>query len=159
MFSNISSITQLNDHNFSTWKPEISALLRAKGLYRIVNGTAPKDNAEKLATYQDKAAGLIALSLSPAQRIHIQGIEDDPAQIWTKLENVHMEKIAGSRFNAYDELSVRLSESEAPTSLIPKVDELMKRIQGLRPTKSSVDDLDKELATMTLLTALPDYSH
>ena len=72
-----------------------------------------------------------------------------------------MEKIAGSRFNAYDELfSVRLSDSEAPTTLIPKVDEIMKRIQGLRPSDFTVDKLDKELATMTLLKALPDsYSN
>ncbi|THH12873.1 hypothetical protein EUX98_g9781, partial [Antrodiella citrinella] len=110
---------------------------------------------------QDKAAGLLALSLSSAQRIHIQGIEDDPAKIWKKLEDVHMEKIAGSRFNAYDELfSVRLSDSEAPTTLIPKVDEIIKRIQGLRPSDFSVEKLDKELATMTLLKALPDsYNH
>ena len=68
-----------------------------------------------------------------------------------------MDKIAGSRFNAYDELfSVRLGESEAPTLLIPKVDEIIKRIQGLRPDNFSVDALDKELATMTILKALPD---
>ncbi|THH26789.1 hypothetical protein EUX98_g7389 [Antrodiella citrinella] len=165
--STLSNITPLSDHNFSTWKPEIAALLRAKGLWRIVNGTAasPKaDDVDKVAAYQekqDKAAGLLALSLSSAQRIHIQGIEDDPAKIWKKLEDVHMEKIAGSRFNAYDELfSVRLSDSEAPTTLIPKVDEIIKRIQGLRPSDFSVEKLDKELATMTLLKALPDsYNH
>ncbi|THH26556.1 hypothetical protein EUX98_g7635 [Antrodiella citrinella] len=88
--STLSNITPLSDHNFSTWKPEISALLRAKGLWRIVNGTAPSpkaDDVDKVAAYQekqDKAAGLLALSLSSAQRIHIQGIEDDPAKIWKK---------------------------------------------------------------------------
>ena len=68
--TNLSSVTQLKEHNFSTWKPEISALLRAKGLYRIVNGTAPSspnDDADKIATYQDKqdkAAILILVSAS-----------------------------------------------------------------------------------------------
>ncbi|THH22521.1 hypothetical protein EUX98_g8173 [Antrodiella citrinella] len=96
--STLSNITPLSDHNFSTWKPEISALLRAKGLWRIVNGTAPSPktaDVDKVAAFQekqDKAAGLLALSLSSAQRIHIQGIEDDPAKIWKKLEDVHMEK-------------------------------------------------------------------
>ena len=68
-----------------------------------------------------------------------------------------MEKIAGSRFIVYDELlSVALDDPASPTSLIPKVDNILRRIKGLRPDGFTVDQLDKELATMAILRALPD---
>ena len=38
------------------------------------------------------------------QRIHLTGIEDNAVKMWTKLEEVHMAKRAGARFNAYDNL-------------------------------------------------------
>ena len=45
-----------------------------------------------------------------------------------------MEKIAGSRFIVYDKLlSVALDDPASPTSLITKVDDILRRIKGLRP--------------------------
>ena len=121
------SITSLNNSNYSIWKLEITALLRTKGLFRLVNGQSPRpdskpENADKLETYLDKleqAAGLLVLTVDQQQRVHLSGIEDDPIQIWRKLEEVHMNKQAGTRFNAYDDLfSIRLAESESLSSLI-----------------------------------------
>ena len=100
---------------------------------------------------------IIALSLSPSQSIYIEGIEDDPVKIWKKLEEKHVEKIAGSRFVVYDELfSVALEDPASPTTLIPKVEDILRRIKGLRPDTFTVDQLDKELATMAILKALPE---
>ena len=41
------SITPLSEHNYQTWKRDISALLRAKSLWRIVSGqsTCPANRA------------------------------------------------------------------------------------------------------------------
>lgn len=84
------SITPLSDSNYSTWKAEISAVLRSKALWRIVTGSTkqPKEEDDKLEAYldkKDKAAGILALSLSPGQMAHIHGLEDDPVLIWSKL--------------------------------------------------------------------------
>ena len=81
------SITPLSEHNYQTWKRDISALLRAKSLWRIVSGqsTCPAKDDKKIEAWYEKAskaAGLIALSLSPSQSIYIEGIEDDLVKIW-----------------------------------------------------------------------------
>ena len=156
------TITPLSEHNYQTWKRDISALLRSKGLWRIVDGKSlcPSSDDEKIEAWHDKAskaAGLIALSLSDSQKVYLEDIEDNPVKIWKVLEEKHVEKIAGSRFIVYDELlSVALDDPASPTSLIPKVDNILRRIKGLRPDGFTVDQLDKELATMAILRALPD---
>ena len=80
------TITPLSEHNYQTWKRDISALLRSKGLWRIVDGKSlcPSSDEEKIEAWQDtasKTAGLIALSLSDSQRVYLKDIEDDPVQI------------------------------------------------------------------------------
>ena len=67
-----------------------------------------------------------------------------------------MNKKAGTRFNAYDDLfSIRLAESESLSSLITRVDDVMIRIQGLRPSDFDIKKMDDELAIMAMIRALP----
>ncbi|KAI0075795.1 hypothetical protein K474DRAFT_1583261, partial [Panus rudis PR-1116 ss-1] len=48
---------------------------------------------------------------------------------------VHMEKGAGTPFNASDDLfSIRFRDTESLFALITKVDDVMLRIKGLRPS-------------------------
>ncbi|KAI0075796.1 hypothetical protein K474DRAFT_1599216, partial [Panus rudis PR-1116 ss-1] len=81
----------LSAHNYSTWKSDIQAFLRSKGLYCIVAGSVSKPGsteAEKLEAYLDKAdrtAGILSLAVDKDQRVHLAGIEDDPVKIWAKL--------------------------------------------------------------------------
>ena len=161
------SITPLNNSNYPTWKLEVTALLRTKGLFRLVNGTVTKptvkdgdsSSLDKLETYLDKleqAAGILILSVGQDQRVHLSGMEDDPIQMWAKLEEVHMNKEPGTRFNAYDDLfSIRLGEAESLSSLIVRVDDVMHRIQGLRPSDFDIKKMDDELAIIALIRTLP----
>ena len=68
------SITPLNNSNYPTWKLEVTALLRTKRLFRLVNGNVSKlvakdgddSSLEKLETYLDKleqAAGILILTV------------------------------------------------------------------------------------------------
>ena len=67
-----------------------------------------------------------------------------------------MNKEARTRFNAYDDLfSIRLAESESLSSLITRVDDVMIRIQGLRPSDFDITKVDDELAIMAMIRALP----
>jgi hypothetical protein len=77
--------------------------------------------------------------------------------MWKALEEVHMQKRAGTRFNAYDDLfSIRKRDDEDLQSLINRVDHSIHRIRDLRPTAFTLDLLDDELASMTLIRALPE---
>ena len=78
-------------------------------------------------------------------------------KIWWVLESVHMQKQPGTRFNAYDDLfSIRKRDEEDLQSLINRVDDAVHRIRDLRSTGFTLDKLDDELASMTLIRALPD---
>ncbi|KAI0077277.1 hypothetical protein K474DRAFT_1752053 [Panus rudis PR-1116 ss-1] len=131
----------LSAHNYSTWKSDVQAALRSKGLWRIVSGSISKPDdkeAEKLEAYLDKAdraAGILSLAVDKDQRVHLAGIEDDPVKIWAKLE-IHMAK-------------------ESLSALMTKVDDVMLRIKGLRPSNFDLTKMDDELAVMTLIRALP----
>jgi len=66
-------------------------LLRSKGLYRITLGkeTTPidVDKKAKWDNRNDKAHGLIEMSISPNLRFHLQSI-DQPKEAWDKIKFV-----------------------------------------------------------------------
>lgn len=98
----------------------MAAWLRLKGLWIIVSGKEKcpgEDKSEdRLAWLQraGKAAGALYLAVESEQRVHLNGLEDDPLEIWAKLESVHLMKRPGARFNAYDDLfSIRKRSDES----------------------------------------------
>lgn len=115
----------------------MTALLRKHGLWRLVNGesTRPATDDDKLVQWlklSDEAAGLIFLYVEDEQTIHLQGIDDNPVEMWKKLESVHMHKASGTRFNAYHDLfNIKKLPNESVQSLMNCVDEAMRRIKGL----------------------------
>jgi hypothetical protein len=169
MSSSIPSFDKLNSNNFNSWSGDMEAWYRAQALWRIVSGasksptlSAPikEGEEEKLDAWQikaDKAAGIMYLMVEPMQRVHFRGIKDDAVKMWGALEAVHMQKRPGTRFNAYDDLfSIRKRDEEDLQSLINRVDDSIHRIRDLRSTGFTLDQLDDELASMTLIRALPD---
>ena len=89
--------------------------------------------------------------------MHLAGITDDAAAMWTKLESIHLQKRPGAHFNAYDALfSIRKMPDESLTSLMTRVDTAMEKIKNLRPKDFAIDEMDNELVCMTLIRALPE---
>ena len=87
---------------------EMRAWLRKIGLWKIVSGqeTEPKDS-ETLTKWEakaDRAAGEIYLLVENDQRIHFRGFDEDSVAMWKSLEDAHLSKKPGARFNAYDDL-------------------------------------------------------
>jgi gag-polypeptide of LTR copia-type len=77
--------------------------------------------------------------------------------MWTRLEEIHMAKKAGARFNAYDDLfSIRKKEEESLMSVTNRIDSAIHTIQNLRPQGFTLDKLDEELASMAMICSLPD---
>ena len=162
MSSSAPSFSKLNGSNYATWVGDMEAWLKAQALWRIVNGTSkrPSLEAENADTKpldewdakSDKAAGWIWLTLEPDQKALVSSCKDSPVTMWTTLQST-----SRSRFNAYDDLfSICKLEDETLQSLINRVDEAVKLIQDLRPTSFSLEQLDKELAAMVLIRALPE---
>ncbi|KIM58090.1 hypothetical protein SCLCIDRAFT_84327, partial [Scleroderma citrinum Foug A] len=159
--------------NYSTWKGEMKAFLHTKGLglWTIVSGAEkrPDDSKADLQAKwdlrADKAAGQLYLSLSAEQRTHIDAVQDDPAQIWSTLESIHLQQRPGAHFNAWDDFfSIRKKQDESLTSLIARIEDSMSKIQQLHPKDAStpytMKDLDNELICMAMVRSLgKEYSH
>jgi hypothetical protein len=157
-------ITPLNNTNYQIWCMEARALLRKKGFWPLVHGdepcpsqqTDPKDY-KQWKKDASMAAGELFLIVDHDQRIHFQGIDDDPIAMWAKLESVHLHKHPSTCFNAYDDLfSIKKEEDETLQSLMNRVDQAILKIQALRPFSFTLQQSDEELAIMALIRALPD---
>lgn len=103
----------------------------------------------------------LSSTFDSSQFIHIEGIEDDPAKMWKKLEDIHVHKQAGSHFNAYDHLfGIRKEESESLSTLTARVAQAMQQCKNLCPPDFKLETLDNELELMALIRALPEeYNH
>jgi len=169
MSSNTPNFDKLTSNNYPTWADEMEAWFRSAGLWRVVSGSSTRPTCSNKPTTEeeaaidawelksDKAAGQLFLMVEQAQRVHFNGIKDDPVKMWAALCSVHMQQCAGTRFNAYDDLfSIRKQEDESLQSLINRVDSAMHTIRDLRPSSFTLDKLDNELASMALIPALPE---
>lgn len=133
----------LTEANYSTWKGEMKAYLRTKGLWLLVSGKEtrpPASQAEEQAKWdqkQDKAAGELFLHCSADQRLHFEDVQDDPVKIWTTLKSTHVQQLPATRFNAWDDFfTIRKRPDESLSTLIARIKEAMAKIQRLRPQDS-----------------------
>ena len=142
----------------------------SKGLWRLVKGdekepvavddSKPTEAERKARSdWQDralKAAGELYLALSDDQKTHLDAIEDDPVKIWAKLASVHLQKVPGARFNAWESFfSIQMRPEESLSDLMTRIDAAMLRVKNLRPDTYTIKDLDEELVCMTMIRALP----
>lgn len=133
----------------------------SKGVWPIVNGkhSKPLPDAPDFDVFEEKqsqAAGMPYLRLEESQKVHVKDLEEDARAMWERLEQVHLIKRPGQRFNAYDSLfSIRKKDDESLTSLLGRVDQSLQRIKDLRPKAFTIDDLDQELSSMALICSLP----
>ena len=164
------SFAALSSSNWGQWSDNMEAYLATKELWEYIDGSNPMpvaadatkptaDERKELVEWKrkaNKASGEIWLSVEDDQKVYIKEVKGDPAAMWKKLEDIHLQKKPGARFNAYDVLfSIRKDENETLTALMARADKAMQDIKALRPSGFSLDDLDKELLSMTLIRALP----
>ena len=166
----INSVTKLTSTNYATWKGEMKAYLRVKGLWLLVNGSETRhatdtDAQAKWDAKADKAAGELYLACSVEQRMHIDAVQDDPVKIWTTLASIHLQQRPGACFNAWNDFfSIQKQPDESLSTLIARIEDGMSKIQELRPVDPkkpyTITDLDAELVCMTMVHSLgEEYSH
>ncbi|KAI0337893.1 hypothetical protein BDW22DRAFT_1314006, partial [Trametopsis cervina] len=103
-----------------------------------------------------RAAGELYLAITDEQKTHLDGIEDDSVEIWKKLESVHLQKVPGARFNAWESFfSIQMGSEDTLSAPMTRIDAAMVQIKNLRPKDFSIKDLDEELVCMTMIRALP----
>jgi hypothetical protein len=177
-----SNIPVLAKDNYLSWRRLINGYFLTINAAALVQGTETRpgtgSNLDTAREDWDKrnrqAAGAIQLTIDETNAIHTTGIESDAPAQWTKLEELHNNKTAGTRFNAMDTLfSIRMDSGEDLRSLITRVVAAMQRVKALRPgvpttqptvypdpSSYTLETLDNELIIMTLIRALPqDYQH
>jgi hypothetical protein len=88
--------TKLGESNYHSWAIKMKALLMAKKLWLHVNGTitrpSDKDSLQDWLQNAYAASGLILLNIEDSQHTHVEGIEEDPAKMWTTLESIYIQK-------------------------------------------------------------------
>ena len=105
----------------------------------------------------EKAAGEIYLLVENDQRVHFRGFEEDPIEMWKRLESAHLSKKPGARFNAYDDFfSIHKEDNESLMDIGVRIKKAMATIQNLCPSGFTIEKLDEELQCMALIRALPE---
>jgi transposase InsO family protein len=155
----------LSNSNYPEWCGEMKAWLMRNGLWKLVSGRETKPSEEEaLAKWEakaERAAGEIYLMVENDQRVHFRGFEEDPIEMWKKLESANLSKKPGARFNAYDDLfSIHKENNESLIDIGVRIEKAMATIQNLRPSDFTIEKLDEELQCMALIRALPEeYRH
>jgi gag-polypeptide of LTR copia-type/Integrase core domain/GAG-pre-integrase domain len=158
----------LSNSNYAEWSGEMKAWLMKLGYWRLVagkekqpSGKSDPDTIEKWEAKAEKAAGEIYLAVENDQRVHFRGYEEDPVRMWALLEQAHVQKKPGARFNAYDDLfSIQKNDDETLVEMAVQIEQAVGNIKNLRPKDFTIDKLDDELQCMALIRALPEeYSH
>jgi Reverse transcriptase (RNA-dependent DNA polymerase)/GAG-pre-integrase domain/gag-polypeptide of LTR copia-type len=178
------NIPILAKDNYLSWKRLINGYFLTINAAELVQGseTRPGSGSNLDTAREDwdkrnrQAAGAIQLTIDETNAIHTSGIESDAPAQWKKLEGLHNNKTAGTRFNAMDSLfNIRMDSGEDLRSLITRAVAAMQRVKALwpgaptaqttvtvypDPSAYTLETLDNELIIMTLIRALPqDYQH
>jgi len=136
-------IQQLNESNYPTWIQEMWALLRGKGLWRLVSDKEKRHSSEeeKQNDNTNWACGIITLGVEQAQCVLFQTVSDDPVKTWTTLESAHD-----------DFFSIRKDENESLHALIVRIKGAMTKMQNLWPKNFDLNKLDAELVCIDMCT-------
>src|ERR1700742_3911264 len=152
---------KLGEDNYSTWSRNMKAYLMQKKVWGIVSGKDPKPSPGD-AILRDwlkdegVASGLIYLGVEDGQKSQIEDFLDDPKKMWETLEAIHVQKRPTTRFIAYNSLlSITKQDDESLPSLTSRIEKSMQEIKSLRPKAFTIDDLDDDLVSMTMVRSLP----
>jgi hypothetical protein len=158
----VSNMPTLGTAKWNDWMRKANAYFRMNSLYEIINNAEKAPTNEKLrADYMKRrgqAARFISMFIDSTNATYMKDIEDDPAKMWTKLEDIHNAKTPVMRFNALDTLySIRKDDDESLCSLMTRAETAMNEYKSLVPANGSfmLQMMQEEIITMTLICALP----
>src|ERR1700742_2215325 len=161
-------VKPLSAGGWNQWELEMSSWLRFKGWWGYISGRVQEPSPPAVGDLPgaariqwedavERAAGTIMLSLSREEQDAVREHQDNAVKMWAALKARHVQVKATSRFHEYsDFFSIRLREGEQLSDLAGHVQEGMRRIQAQRPTPFTLEDLDKELVLMGIISGLSE---
>ncbi|KZT18659.1 hypothetical protein NEOLEDRAFT_1184079 [Neolentinus lepideus HHB14362 ss-1] len=160
----------LGECNYGSWADDMEAYLKTLDLWDVtddpmaaplpVDAANPTTEERKEVRDWEKrkgqASGQIWLAVEDGQKVHVKDVKNDPAKMWLKLKEVHVQQKPGTCFNAYDALlGLCKLEGESLAYLMARADKAMQDIHVLRPRDFTIESLDNNLTSMALICALP----
>ncbi|KZT19926.1 hypothetical protein NEOLEDRAFT_1182951 [Neolentinus lepideus HHB14362 ss-1] len=158
----------LGECNYGSGADDMEAYLKTLDLWDVTDDPTaaplPEDATNPMAEerkHKGQASGQIWLAVEDGQKVHVKDVKNDPAKMWLKLREVHVQQKPDTCFNTYDALlGLRKLEVESLASLMAQADKAMQDIRALHPRDFTIDSLDNDLASMALICTLPsDYNN
>ncbi|KAL5520692.1 hypothetical protein ACEPAF_2694 [Sanghuangporus sanghuang] len=140
IFKTLSTITKLNNSNYSVWKHDMHAAL-------------PEEKAKQ-------AAGLIYQRIEHSMQVMVQDYIDDSVKMWTELQKINEQDNPAVHFNTYNEFfNITKKEDESLTNLVSRVELALHKIRSTHSSTLKLEEFENELACACLIRALPeDYT-
>src|ERR1700742_92947 len=166
--NNSPKVKPLSAGGWNQWELKMSSWLRFKGWWGYISGRVREPSPPAVGDLPgaariqwedavERAAGAIMLSLSREEQDAVREHQDDAVKMWAALKARHVQVKATSRFHEYsDFFSICLREGEQLSNLAGCVQEGMHRIQAQRPSPFTLEDLDKELVLMGIISGLSE---
>lgn len=144
--------------NWAGWKFQVKVILKAQGLFSIVDGTkkCPEGNEESIAKWQNmdaKAQSVIVTRLSKNVIMHVCMCETGK-EIWDKLLNIYEQKSDVSLHILQQKFFELKHEGEEISLFISKVENLVAQIKHAR------GDIPEAMVITKIVSSLPQkYRH
>ncbi|KZT19339.1 hypothetical protein NEOLEDRAFT_1183444 [Neolentinus lepideus HHB14362 ss-1] len=137
----------LGEHNYGSWADDMEAYLKTLNLWDVTDDPTaaplPEDATNPMVEerkevrdwekHKGQASGQIWLAVEDGQKVHVKDIKSDPAKMWLKLKEVHVQQKPGG---------------------VPRLSYGSSR-QGNAGYLFTIDSLNNDLASMALIHALP----
>ncbi|KZT19013.1 hypothetical protein NEOLEDRAFT_1183766 [Neolentinus lepideus HHB14362 ss-1] len=133
----------LGEHNYRSWADDMEAYLKTLDLWDVTNDptaallpidaanptTEERKKVQDWEKHKGQASGQIWLAVEDGQKVHVKEVKSDPAKMWLKLREVHIQQKPGTHFNTYDALlGLRKLEGEPLASLMARADKAIQDI-------------------------------
>ena len=117
---------KLTSTNYNTWTVAMQGKLMTVNAWRIVteDSKRPTDVAliEKSLLKREETAGILLKSLSHTRYVHIEGVIDNPVEMWKRLRMAHWSQVENSRYHAMQKLlTIWKEDAESLTDYITHI--------------------------------------
>ena len=116
---------------------------------------SPQDHLPNRLLKKEEAAGIHLKSLSPMQGIHVEGIMDDPVEMWKRLKATHQSQNANNHFHAMQKLlGIHKEYAESLTDYITHVNSATNNLIALVPNMLTVQNIIDEIGIHAVIAGL-----
>ena len=153
------SSTKLTSSNYNVWAIALQGKLITINAWWIVTKDLKRSTktgeALKWLLKREEATGILLKSLLPMQYVHVEGVMDDPIEMWKKLRAAHWLQIANSCFHAMQKLlSIWKDDTESLTDYITHINAATNDLIALTLSTLTIQNIVDEVSIHATITGL-----